>query len=59
MAWLCKFKFKGKSQNKAAVAEEMGCGNDSFVQKKCEKLNNENLLKSLILGGWMDGWMNG
>ena len=43
-----------KSQNKVTVAEEIGSGNDLVFSKIGRENENE---KSLVLGGWMDGWV--
>ena len=52
--WL--FQEVGKSQNKVAVAEEIGCINVIVLSKNYEAISIE---KSLVLDGWVDGLVGG
>ena len=51
--WL--FQKVRKSQKKVAMVEEIGCRYEKVLSKKII-LGNE---KSLVVGGWVGGWMDG
>ena len=54
----------GKSQNKVALAEEIGYGNDIIMSKMGRDVNeNKNkklkIIEKSSVEGWMGGWMYG